>query len=60
MNPLDRAIEAAGGKVGSGVSSKTSYVIAGNPNESSTKLTKARDLNIPVLSIPEFQELLNA
>jgi DNA ligase (NAD+) len=48
-------IEAAGGKVSSGVSRKTSYVLAGE--EAGSKLAKARDLGIPVIGEKEFLEM---
>ena len=40
-------IEEAGGKVAGSVSSKTSYLLAGE--DAGSKLVKARDLNVPVL-----------
>lgn len=57
---LDARIELEGGRVGSGVSSKTFIVVAANPNESSTKLKKARDLNIPIMSKDQFIATLTA
>ncbi len=49
-------IEAAGGKVSGSVSKKTDYVIAGE--DAGSKLTKAQDLGISILSETEFIEKL--
>jgi DNA ligase (NAD+) len=49
-------IEAAGGKVSSSVSSKTSYVIAGE--DAGTKLSKARSLGVPILDEAQFYAIL--
>ena len=44
-----------GGSIGSGVSKATSILIAKNPDESSLKLNKARDLGITILSLERFK-----
>ena len=50
-------IESKGGKVSSSVSKKTSYVIAGEA--AGSKLKKANELGITVLSENDFLELMN-
>ncbi|WP_130734985.1 NAD-dependent DNA ligase LigA [Flavobacterium sp. J27] len=54
---LKKAIEDNGGKVGSSISSKTNYVIAG-ANMGPSKLEKANQLNIPILNEYEFNEMI--
>lgn len=49
-------IEARGGKTASSVSKKTTYVLAGE--EAGSKLQKANELGIPVLTETEFAEMI--
>lgn len=49
-------IENSGGIVQSAASSKTTMVIAKDPNSSSGKIKKARELGIEILGIAEFKE----
>ncbi|MBN9282981.1 MULTISPECIES: NAD-dependent DNA ligase LigA [unclassified Flavobacterium] len=55
---LKKAIEDNGGKVGSSISKKTDYVIAGE-NMGPAKLEKASQLNIKIISEDDFIAMLN-
>ena len=54
---LKKAIEDNGGKVGSSISTKTDFVVAGT-NMGPAKLEKANQLNIPILSENDFIALI--
>lgn len=49
-------IEKFGGKVSGSVSKKTSYVLAGE--EAGSKLTKAQELGVKIISEQEFKEMI--
>lgn len=49
-------IESKGGKTSSSVSKKTSYVLAGE--EAGSKLTKAQNLGVKIISEDEFKAML--
>ncbi len=54
---LKKAIEDNGGKVGSSISAKTNYVIAGD-NMGPAKLEKANQLKVSIISENDFIEML--
>lgn len=54
---LKKLIENNGGKVSSSISSKTSYIVAGE-NMGPSKLQKAESLGIPIISEDEFLEMI--
>ena len=45
-------------QVSSSVTKNTNYVITDNPNGTSTKLKKAKELNIPIISEQQMDELI--
>lgn len=55
---LKKAIEDNGGKIGSSISAKTDYVVAGD-NMGPAKLDKANKLNVPIISEDDFMKLIN-
>ena len=55
---LKKLIEDNGGKVGSSISSKTSYLVAGDKMGPS-KRTKAESLGVPLISEQDFIDMVN-
>lgn len=55
---LKKTIEDNGGKVGSSISAKTDYVVAGD-NMGPAKLEKANKLNVTIISEDNFIKILN-
>ena len=58
-NDLKKEIEMNGGKVLSGVSAKTDYLIAGD-NMGPSKRKKAEDLKVPIISEDDFLKMIEA
>ena len=56
-NELKKAIEDNGGKVSSSISKKTSFIVAGD-NMGPSKLTKAQDLGIEIITEQNFIDLI--
>ena len=56
---LKKAIEDNGGKVGSSISAKTDYVVAG-ANMGPAKLEKANQLKIPIISEEDFLGMIGS
>lgn len=55
---LKKAIEENGGKVGSSISAKTDYVVAGD-NMGPAKLEKANKLGIPIITEDDFSGMID-
>lgn len=56
---LSKEIERLGGKVGSGVSKKTTHVLTYDTTSNSGKAKKARDLGIPIMTPEDFKDAFN-
>lgn len=56
---LQAQVEAEGGTMQSAVSSKTTILVAKNPNSSSGKMKKARENGTRIVGIEEFKEMMN-
>ena len=55
---LKAAVEKAGGKTSSAVSSKTDYLINNDISSGSSKNRKAKDLGIPIITEEEFLKMI--
>lgn len=55
---LEAAIEELGGKMGSAVSNKTTFLVADDPNSTSGKAAKARSLGVKVISVDDLKAML--
>lgn len=55
---LEPIIESKGGKIASGVSKNLTYLIAKDPNSGSSKLTKAQELGVILLSVEDLEDML--
>lgn len=56
-NDAEKIVESLGGRATSSVSKKTDYIVAGE--EAGTKLDKARELGVKVLTEEEFKKLIS-
>jgi DNA ligase (NAD+) len=56
---LQTDLENIGIKISDSVSKNTKLVVASNPNESSSKLIKAKEINIPILSKEDFMKSIS-
>jgi len=55
---LEMAVEAAGGKMGSAVSSRTTYLVTNDTTSTTGKTQKARSVGINIIGINELKDLL--
>lgn len=55
---LEKVIISQGGMIASGVSKKTTHLVVKDPNGNSSKISKAKDIGIAILSISQFKDIL--
>lgn len=55
---LEKIIESRGGKIGSGVSKNTTYLVMKEVGSGSSKEKKAIELGVQILNIPQLEDLL--
>jgi DNA ligase (NAD+) len=55
---LEVKVVSLGGKIGSGVSKATSYLINNDTQSNSSKNVKAKELGVPIISEEEFLEMI--
>jgi NAD-dependent DNA ligase len=53
---LEAAIEANGGRVATGFSSSVTYLLAKDPNSTSSKAQSARNAGVPILTLEKFKK----
>jgi DNA ligase (NAD+) len=54
---LEKTIEESGGTIGTAISKSTTLVVAKDPTLDTGKLKKARDLNIPIISMEQAMQM---
>lgn len=57
-NELVKAIELMGGKVSGSISSKTDFLICNDSNSTSSKISKAKKLDIPIITEEDFIDMI--
>lgn len=55
---LQAMLEEMGHEVKSGVTKKVDYLVVKNLDSTSTKITKAKELNIPIITVDQIQSVL--
>ena len=56
VKELEAEIEARGGKIATSVSKKTTVLVAKDPSETSSKITSAKELGVPVVTLEDFKK----